>query len=113
MSGGYWDYKNNSLMDEIFSGCPKDARHARSRNPMKDPEISELVYDVFTLLHDADYYFSGDIDGDDYQNSIDEFKKKWFKPTGRERLRRNIDLEIEEARHRLYQMYDVVEDDKR
>lgn len=74
MSGGCWNYMNDSAASEILGyhiyvgyGLDSD-RHEKNYkqvirdNPLGDPEISALVYDVFCLLHSYDWAESGDTD---------------------------------------------------
>ena len=104
MSGGRWQYYNDMLAHELLGynldvGCGlegkkhdynlKDAIHL---NPMSDPEISGLVYDVFCLLHSFDWAVSGDTDIEDYQRDAAAFKKRWFKKARVEQVRAIIDI---------------------
>lgn len=78
MSGGCWNYMNDSAASEIlgyhiYVGYGLDSeRHNENYkmvvrdNPLGDPEISALVYDVFCLLHSYDWAESGDTDMNDY-----------------------------------------------
>jgi len=86
MSGGKWDYRDSGACDEIFDMYPDYgkrghslAKKARERNPFKDEDISELVWDVFCLIHSADYCFSGDTGEEDYETDVDYFKNKWLR----------------------------------
>ena len=63
MSGGCWNYMNDSAASEILGyhiyvgyGLDSDKHEKNYKqvvrdNPLGDPEISALVYDVFCLLH--------------------------------------------------------------
>ena len=62
MSGGYFDYRDSYLKNEIFGWCDDD----NPRNVFEDREISELVWDVLTLIHDFDWYKSDDTCKDTY-----------------------------------------------
>lgn len=59
MSGGRFNYMDSSLMDEIFGYSEKP------RDVFEDMEISQLVWDVLKLIHDFDWYASGDSGEDD------------------------------------------------
>lgn len=100
MSGGHFGYIDNRCKDEIFgwTDAPK--------NVFEDREISELIWDVFGLIHEFDWYYSGDTDKDTYLKAKAEFKKKWLKNSG-VRVRRIIDNAIEEARQELYETYGI------
>ena len=54
MSGGRFEYIDGRLKDEIFGWTDKPG------NVFEDKEISELVWDVLDLIHDFDWYASGD-----------------------------------------------------
>ena len=54
MSGGRFDYIDSRCKSEIFGWDD------RFRNVFEDREISELIFDVFDLIHDYDWYASGD-----------------------------------------------------
>lgn len=87
MSGGFWNYANNDLANELF-GWNMSAQYgkkgfsqaqiARDINPMNDKELSEMIWDLLCLLHSKDYYESGDISESTYEEDLNYFKKKWF-----------------------------------
>lgn len=91
MSGGCWNYMNDSAASEILGyhiyvgyGLDSDKHEKNYKqvvrdNPLGDPEISALVYDVFCLLHSYDWAESGDTDMDAYQKDVEIFKSRWFK----------------------------------
>lgn len=113
MSGGRFDYKDEYAMSEIF-GCDgflygEYSKDYKIPNVFEDREISELIFDVFMLIHDYDWYASADTCKDDYLKSKAEFKKKWL---GNKRgivVKRIIDKAIEEAKQELYETYDIEE----
>ena len=61
---------------------------------MGDRIISELVFDVFCLLHSFDWYKSGDTEEEDYLEDVKFFKKKWLKPMSEARVRAIVDEEF-------------------
>ena len=97
MSGGYFDYTDQQLTDEIFNlwsnydigGKIQDscAKKARKLNPLEDEDMSELVYDVLCLLHSFDYYKECDTSEETYRNDVEALKKKW-------NLSKNVDINI-------------------
>ena len=104
MSGGYFEYADRRAKDEIF-GYSGDKPKG---NVFEDREITELVWDVFNLIHDFDWYQSGDTCKETYLLKKAEFKKKWLaKPP--ERVKEIIDLAIAEAKQELYETYGVSE----
>lgn len=100
MSGGYFDYKDNNLKMEIFGWGDKP------RNVFEDREISELVWDVLNLIHDYDWYISGDTCKDTYLKNKANFKKKWFSNRG-VRVRHTVDTAIRELRDELYETFNL------
>lgn len=74
-------------------------------NPLGDPEISALVYDVFCLLHSYDCAESGDTDMDAYQKDVEIFKSRWFKKARKDRIKEMIDISTEKLKEDLYQAF--------
>ena len=117
MSGGCWNYMNDSAASEIlgyhiYVGYGLDSeRHNENYkmvvrdNPLGDPEISALVYDVFCLLHSYDWAESGDTDMNDYQKDVEIFKKRWFKKARKDRIKEMIDISTEKLKEVLYQAF--------
>lgn len=100
MSGGRFDYKDMGLKSEIFGWTDTPS------NVFEDREISELVWDVLDLIHDYDWYASGDTGKETYLEAKREFKKKWFSNRG-VRVRRIIDDAVNEVRNELYETFDM------
>ena len=73
MSGGYFDYNDKRLKNDMFG------YEHEYKNPLEDREISNLVYDVLTLLHVFDYYKSGDTGEENYLIEKDKFRNKWLR----------------------------------
>lgn len=105
MSGGHFEYQDSSLKYEIF-GYDDGVRRT---NPLEDIEISDLVYDVLDLLHDFDWYKSGDTCEEDYLKAKNKFKKKWFGSNRKIRMKEYIDQTWEETREELYKTFGVEE----
>lgn len=104
MSGGYWNYQDLSLRSEIFGYGDNPC------NALEDREVSELVWEVFELLHAYDWYRSGDTCKATYLEALRKFKKKWFETVRRDRIKRIIDETFAEAKQELYQTFDIQED---
>lgn len=100
MSGGRFDYVDSRCKSEIFGWDDK------CRNIFEDREISELIWDVFDLIHAYDWYSSGDTCEDTYLKAKAEFKKKWLKHD-ENRVQMVIDNAIDEVRQELYKTYGV------
>ena len=103
MSGGYWNYQNDSAHNEIFQYASKPW------NALEDREISELVWDVMELLHAFDWYKSGDTCEETYLKKKQEFKKKWFGSNRGLRIRRIVDDACAGLKDELYKTFGVEE----
>jgi hypothetical protein len=97
MSGGRFEYKDMSLKHEIFGWTDEPS------NVFEDIEISELVWDVLDLIHEYDWYASGDTGKEKYLKAKDEFKKKWFNDKRDIRLRKIVDEALKRTKHELYE----------
>lgn len=103
MSGGHFEYADDRLRYAIFGYGD------RYYNALEDREISELVWDVLNLLHDYDWYASGDTCEETYLKAKIAFKKKWLNNRG-VRVRRVVDDAIEEIRKELYKTYNITDE---
>ena len=99
MSGGHFNYQDSSLKSEIFGW------DERFRNVFEDREISELVWDILNLIHDFDWYYSGDTGEDDWLKSKAAFKAKWLKATPEDRIKRIVDDSINETKREIYKTF--------
>lgn len=102
MSGGRFNYNEVSLRDDIFGWTDQPG------NVFEDREISELVWDVLNLIHDFDYYISGDTCEETYLKAKAAFKKKWFSNRG-VRVRRIVDEALAQTREELYKTFGLEE----
>ena len=66
MSGGSYDYKSY-VLEEYYVG------------KMYDTELDEMLKDLIEVLHDIEWWQSCDISEEDYRETVNKFKKKWFK----------------------------------
>lgn len=103
MSGGHFDYLDSRLKDEIFGYGNK------VKNVFEDREISELVFDVLDLIHEFDWYYSGDMNKETYLEAKAKFKKKWLSSRG-VRIKHTIDTALDEVRAELYETYGIEKD---
>lgn len=101
MSGGHFNYLDSSLKNEMFGWSDK------FHNVLDDRELSELVWDILDLLHDYDWYISGDTGEDSWIGARKEFKDKWLNAERKDMVKRMIDDAVEECRKELYRTYDV------
>lgn len=104
MSGGRFNYIDCCLRDEIFGWSDK------CYNALEDVELSELVWDVLDLLHDYDWYISGDTEEGTWLKAKNEFKKKWFEVERKDTIKRMIDNSLENCKEELYKTYDILLD---
>ena len=103
MSGGRFDYKDSSLKGEIYGWTDKPS------NVFEDREISELVWDILDLIHDFDWYASGDTCKETYLKAKSDFKKKWFSNRG-VRVHRIVDDAIQQCKNELYETFGFEDD---
>lgn len=88
MSGGSMDYIYYRV-EEAASMC-------------EDAELADLLRDAANVLHDEEWWESGDCSEDTYRESLAEFKAKWFKGDRADRLKGYVDKEIARCRKRCY-----------
>ena len=100
MSGGRFSYIDSRLKEEIFGW-----RDIPS-NVFEDIEISELVWDVLDLIHEYDWYASGDTGEEKYLKAKNKFKKKWFN-NGEVRIRQIVDVALEQTKDELYKTFEL------
>jgi hypothetical protein len=65
MSGGHFNYMYSTIED-MYGGN------------LLDPDLNEMLKDFIELLHDLEWFESGDYDEETYFSTVEEFKKKWF-----------------------------------
>ena len=97
MSGGRFDYRDSELKYEIFG-------YGELRDVFYDKEISELVWDVLNLIHDFDWYTSGDTCKETWLKKKQEFKQKWFGDRD-ERVERIVRETLAAAKQELYETF--------
>ena len=116
MSGGHWDYQNDRLAHEIFGWwCSPDygedgfkqAARAKKINPLEDKVLSEMLWDIFCILHSYDWYVCSDTCEETYRKDVERFKKKWLKLPPDELAKREIDAALEDVRQELYKSMGV------
>lgn len=91
MSGGSYNYIYNKLLVECVG-------------EMHDTEMDEMLRDFCDVLHDLEWWQSGDYSEDQYRETVSEFKKKWFKGDRSTRLKGYIDHQIDAVRRQLYSL---------
>lgn len=98
MSGGRFNYTDEHAKSEIFGWSDKPS------NVFEDREISELIWNVFDLIHDFDLYASGDKNEEKWLESKKAFKEKWLKHDEK-RVKMVIDNALDEVKEELYKTY--------
>jgi hypothetical protein len=81
MSGGSHDYVCRDL-------------EWKARGKMYDAELNELIDDLIDVLHDVEWWQSGDYGEEDYRETVQKFKKKWF---GNKKSKRRAELIVREC----------------
>lgn len=91
MSGGSYDYTYSKVEYEYVGA-------------MHDKELDDLMKDLVEVLHDLEWWQSGDYSEQQYRETVKNFKDKWFKQDRVSRLKVYIDSEIEKTRKSLCKM---------
>ena len=76
MSGGSMNYAYHHLNDMA--------------DYVSDKEIKDLINDLAELMHDLEWWQSGDYSAATYYETLGKFKSKWFGDTRNERLKEYI-----------------------
>ena len=103
MSGGHFNYLDSQLKSEIFGWTNQ------YRNVFEDKQISALVWDVLDLIHEFDWYKSGDNCRDTYLKAKRDFKKKWLSDNSTERTKMFVDETLADLKKELYETFDIKE----
>ena len=98
MSGGHFNYLDNSLKCEMFGWTD------RPHNVLEDRELSELTWDLLEVIHEYDWYASGDTGKETYLKAKNEFKKKWLSNRG-VNVRRIVDEAVNDLKVELYETF--------
>ena len=91
MSGGSYNYTCYTFQNE-YEGY------------MYDDEMNDLVKDLSKVLHDLEWWQSGDISEEGYRETLRDFKNKWFKQDRNTRLKDYIDKKITNVKKELYDL---------
>lgn len=68
MSGGSHNYMYSRVEEEYA-------------DRMFDSQLNTMIKDLAGLLHDLEWWQSGDYSEETYRESVNKFKKKWIKQT--------------------------------
>ena len=107
MSGGHFDYKDSSLLSEIFGWETETTEQAMKLNPLQNKEISGLVFDVLQLLHTYDWAVCGDTNMKNYHEEAKKFKDKWLNSEAKDRIRYVIDNSLKDLKEELYMSFEL------
>ncbi len=88
-SGGSYDYAYNHL--DIYY------------HNVYDEELDLMIQNLREVLHDLEWWQSGDIGEEDYRKTLNDFKKKWFGNRD-ERLKEIIKNKCKELEEHLLNM---------
>lgn len=83
MSGGSYNYTCYQVKEEYVGR-------------MFDPELDDMMKDLYQVLRDVEWWQSCDIGEDSYRKTVQEFKDKWFGKRD-ERLRELVKAELQRA----------------
>lgn len=107
MSRGHFDYKDSSLQAEIFGWETETTEQAMKLNPLRDKEISGLVFDLLNLLHEFDWAICGDTNITKYHEEAKIFKDKWLNSEAKDRIRYVIDNSLKDLKEELYMSFEL------
>lgn len=71
---------------------------------MRDRELDELVRDLSNVMHDLEWWESGDYGESAYREAVREFKHKWFGGAREEVLRNIVEKSCAELKAELMEM---------
>ena len=91
MSGGSYNYEYCRFKEEY-------------EKAMFDDEMNDLVKDLADVLHDVEWWQSGDISETTYRTTLRKFKNKWFIQQRNPRLKEYIDERISKTKRDLYNL---------
>lgn len=90
-------WKKNLLIKYL---CPRDFSRG---------EMEEMMKDLVDLLHDLEWWRSADSDEKRYRESVNKFKKKWFKQTKID-VQKQIESEFERTKNELLKEFEYLKD---
>ena len=82
MSGGSYSY----IYSQLSMEC---------EGRMYDAEMNDLIEDLCEVLHDLEWWQSGDSSESHYRNTLTKFKAKWFGDNRNERLKAYINTSLD------------------
>ena len=98
MSGGSYNYMYSRIEDE-YAGR------------MHDSQLNAMMVDLCELLHDLEWWQSCDYSEKTYRESVNKFKKKWFKQTKVD-VQKQIETEFEQTKSQLLKEFEYLKDER-
>ena len=96
MSGGSFEYRY-LIIEDCYVGN------------MFDKELDEMLKDLVKVLHDLEWWQSGDISEKKYRETVTKFKAKWFK-RDKVNIERIIEKEFSNKKDELLSQFKYLED---
>ena len=96
MSGGSYEY----IYERVEELC---------KGQMFDAELNELIGDLCDVLHDVEWWQSGDMSEEEYRDTVKKFKAKWLHGDREVRLKGYIDAQVGQVKRALYALVGVEE----
>lgn len=97
MSGGSYNYMYCRIEDEYVGR-------------MFDSQLDNMMKDLVDVLHDLEWWRSADSDEKRYRESVNKFKKKWFKQTKID-VQKQIESEFEKTKNELLKEFEYLKDE--
>ena len=97
MSGGSRNYICYKLEEECID------------MPIEDCELSLMIKDLCKVLHDLEWWESGDYGEEQYQKSLSNFKEKWLRGDKVEIAKDFCDNQISIVKQGLYSILGIKE----
>ena len=98
MSGGSYYYMYSQVEEEYV-------------DRMFDSQLNTMMKDLTGLLHDLEWWQSGDYSEETYRETVKKFKKKWFGQTKID-VQSYIENEFERTKNELLKEFEYLKDEK-
>lgn len=96
MSGGSYSYVYCRVEEECV-------------NRMYDSQLNEMMKDLVKVPHDLEWWQSCDYSEETYRESVNKFKKKWFRQTKID-VQKQIESEFEQTKNQLLKELEYLKD---
>lgn len=98
MSGGSYNYMYCRVEEEYV-------------DRMHDSQLNAMMVDLCELLHDLEWWQPCDYSEKTYRESVNKFKKKWFKQTKID-VQKQIESKFEQTKDELLKEFEYLKDVK-